>query len=60
MAPKQKNKAASQSSFENLVLRIAHRFSITHVFDDFLTMSIAALTQNFKTKVSFNLEVDRV
>lgn len=53
MAPKQKNKVAPQSSFAELILRIAHRFSITHVFDDFLTMSIAALTQNLATKVSW-------
>lgn len=53
MAPKQKNKAAPQSSFEDLILRIAHRFSISHVFDDFLTMSIAALTRNVATNLSW-------
>jgi type I restriction-modification system DNA methylase subunit len=35
------------------MLRIAHRFSLFTAFDDFLSMSLAAVTQNLHTKKSW-------
>lgn len=57
MANKQSRKgksvALSKNKFAETILSIAHRFSIFSVFDDFLTMSIAACTQNPATKKSW-------
>jgi len=57
MASKQKAEnaslAPSKSKFAESLLAISHRFSIFTVFDDFLTMSIAACTQNLHTKKSW-------
>jgi len=57
MASKQKAEstslAPSKSKFAESLLTISHRFSIFTVFDDFLTMSIAACTQNLHTKKSW-------
>jgi len=57
MAPKQKKKndttALSKSSFNETIFKIAYRFSLPKVFDDFLTMSIAACTRNFETQLSY-------
>lgn len=43
----------SKSIFAESLFTIAHRFSLSHVFEDFLTMSIAACTQNLQTGVSY-------
>lgn len=43
----------SKSQFAESLYNIAHRFSLSHVFEDFLTMSIAACTQNLQTGVSY-------
>lgn len=45
-------KKINNSSFAESILRIAQRFSLTHVFDDFLTMAMAASTQNIHTGLS--------
>jgi hypothetical protein len=44
--------SSSNKSFAELIFKIAHRFPLTTVFDDFLTIAIAACTQNPKTKLS--------
>lgn len=53
MASKQKNTNTTNSQFAESIFRIAHRFSLAHVFDDFLTMTIAAFTQNLQTGLSW-------
>lgn len=57
MATKTKQKdsfsAPSKSQFAETLFKIGYRFSLPKVFDDFLTMSIAACTQNLHTKVSY-------
>lgn len=57
MASKQKtaaNAAApSTNKFAETIFKISHRFSLFSVFDDFLTISIAACTQNLTTKKSW-------
>lgn len=57
MASKQNRKgstvAPSKNEFAETVHRISHRFSLFSVFDDFLTMAIAACTQNLQTKKSW-------
>ena len=57
MAQKQTSKsnadALSKNKFAETLLSISHRFSLFTVFDDFLTMSIAACTQNPETKKSW-------
>ena len=57
MAPKQKSQhntaAPSKNTFAETLHTIARRFSLFSVFDDFLTMSIAACTQNLYTKKSW-------
>jgi len=57
MASKQKAEntslAPSKSKFAESLLAVSDRFSIFTVFDDFLTMSIAACTQNLHTKKSW-------
>jgi hypothetical protein len=45
--------APSKNSFAESIFKIAHRFSLHTVFDDFLTMSICACTQNLLTKKSY-------
>lgn len=42
-----------QSQFVESLLKIGYCFSLPQVFDDFLTMVIAACTQNPQTKVSY-------
>ena len=57
MAKKKNAKATasahSKSTFAELLFTIGYRFSIAKVFDDFLTMAIAACTQNLVSKVSW-------
>ena len=53
MASKQKPAAPSKNQFAETLHVIARRFSLFTVFDDFLTMSIAAVTQNLHTKKSW-------
>lgn len=55
MASKQRSNttAHSKHSFAETILTIARSFSLFTVFDDFLTMSIAACTQNLLTKKSW-------
>ena len=57
MAPKQKSQhntaAPSKNTFAETLHTMARRFSLFSVFDDFLTMSIAACTQNLYTKKSW-------
>ena len=57
MATKQSRKgkdtALSKNKFAETILSIAYRFSLFSVFNDFLTMSIAACTQNLATKKSW-------
>jgi len=53
MASKQKNTNTTKSLFAESLLRIAHRFSLAHVLEDFLTMTIAAFTQNLQTGLSW-------
>ncbi len=43
----------SQSKFTETLLRIGYRFSLPRVFDDFLTMSMAACTRNPETHLSY-------
>ncbi len=45
--------APSTTSFSELLFKIGYRFPIQQVFTDFLTMSIAACTQNLHTKKSW-------
>ena len=45
--------APSHQSFADSLLAISYRFSLHQVFDDFLTMAIAASTQNPTTKLSW-------
>jgi hypothetical protein len=45
--------AVTKGSFEASLLALSYRFPITTVFDDFLTLSIAACTQNLHTKLSW-------
>lgn len=56
MASKRKKQdtdtAHATSSFAEILFKISHRFSLPKVFDDFLTMSIAACTRNPETKLS--------
>lgn len=49
----QKEEVLYQSKFVESLLKIGYRFSLPHVFDDFLTMAIAACTQNPQTKISY-------
>jgi hypothetical protein len=57
MASKQNRKATitapSKNQFAETLLSISRRFSLFSVFDDFLTMAIAACTQNLHTKKSW-------
>lgn len=56
MAKKQqKNRLASSSisSFTETILSISRRFSISQVFEDFLTLTIAACTQNPALRISY-------
>ncbi len=57
MASKSKKQAAafvpSQNAFTKTLFKIGYRFSLPRVFDDFLTMSIAACTQNIATHLSY-------
>lgn len=53
MASKQKNTNTPKSLFAESIFRIAYRFPLAQVFDDFLTMTIAAFTQNLATGVSW-------
>jgi len=52
---KQKGNAnvPSKNKFAESMYKISHRFSLFKVYDDFLTMSIAACTQNLETKLSW-------
>jgi hypothetical protein len=54
MAPKQTSKRNSadhsKNTFAETVHVIARRFSVFTVFNDFLTMAMAACTRNFQTK----------
>lgn len=45
--------APSKSVFADILFKIGYRFSLPKVFEDFLTMAIAACTQNLQTKVSW-------
>jgi type I restriction-modification system DNA methylase subunit len=45
--------APYKNKFAESLFKIGHRFSLGKVFDDFLTMSIAACTQNPETKLSY-------
>ncbi len=45
--------ALSKNKFAESLHTISHRFSLFTVFDDFLSMSIAACTQNLQTKKSW-------
>lgn len=53
MASSQQNKRSSKNTFAETIHTIAGRFPLFTVFDDFLTMSIAACTQNVHTKKSW-------
>lgn len=56
MAPskkKHKSKPGTQNSFAESIHKIAYRFSLHSVFEDFLTMSIAACTQNLNSGKSW-------
>lgn len=48
-----KKTAPSKSNFAETMHTISYRFSLAKVFDDFLTMSIAACTQNIVTGKSW-------
>lgn len=50
---KKKHVPSSKQSFTGAILSIASRFSLHTVFDDFLTMAIAAFTQNLQTGKSW-------
>lgn len=52
MARKQAS-ALSNNSFAECIFKISQRFSLHSVFEDFLTMSIAACTQNISTGLSW-------
>jgi type I restriction-modification system DNA methylase subunit len=43
----------SQNTFTEILFKLGYRFSLSKVFDDFLTMSIAACSQNPLTKLSY-------
>jgi type I restriction-modification system DNA methylase subunit len=43
----------SKNTFAEILFKLGHRFSLSKVFDDFLTMAIAACTQNPLTKLSY-------
>ncbi len=45
--------APSKNSFAEALFKISYRFSLSRVFDDFLTMTMASFTQNLETKVSW-------
>jgi len=45
--------APSKSTFAESLLTISSRFTLAKVFDDFLTMAIAAVTQNLLTRKSW-------
>lgn len=54
MATTQKHSsAAAVSNFSDALFQVAHRFSVYTAFDDFLTMAIAAVTQNTLQQVSY-------
>lgn len=55
MATKKKKSASvhSKNTFAETLHTIGHRFSLSKVFDDFLTLSIAACTQNLHTQKSY-------
>ena len=57
MAPKQKNRGnasvPSKNKFAESMFKISQRFSLHNVFDDFLSMSMAAVTQNPETMKSW-------
>lgn len=55
MAPKKRNttSALSKNTFAETLHTIGHRFSLSQAFDDFLTMAIAACTQNLHTGKSY-------
>ncbi|MBS4064732.1 MAG: SAM-dependent DNA methyltransferase [Chitinophagaceae bacterium] len=48
-----KKPVVPSSSFSSSMLQIAHRFSLFTAFDDFLTMALAAVTQNLHTGESW-------
>jgi type I restriction-modification system DNA methylase subunit len=43
----------SQNTFAEILCTLGYRFSLSKVFDDFLTMAIAGCTQNPLTKLSY-------
>jgi type I restriction-modification system DNA methylase subunit len=43
----------SKNTFAEILFKLGCRFSLSKVFDDFLTMAIAACTQNSLTKLSY-------
>ena len=45
--------AHSKNSFAETLFKIGYRFSLARVFDNFLTIAIAACTQNFQTGKSW-------
>jgi type I restriction-modification system DNA methylase subunit len=53
MASRKKGIPHPTSAFAQSILSIAHRVSLYIAFDDFLTMAIAAVTQNPGTKLSW-------
>lgn len=57
MAPKPNKQstisADTKSSLEKRLFKISYRFALAQVFDDFLTMAIAACTINPETKLSY-------
>lgn len=53
MAKKASTSVPSRKSFADTLLKIGRRFPLFQVFEDFLTMSIAACTINPKTKLSY-------
>jgi type I restriction-modification system DNA methylase subunit len=55
MAASRKRNASvpSQSTFAETLLKIGYRFSLPRVFDDFLTMAIAACTRNVESQLSY-------
>ena len=53
MKTKTTDSVLSKNKFTESIFRIGSRFSIHKVFDDFLTMSICACTQNPETKKSY-------
>jgi type I restriction-modification system DNA methylase subunit len=53
MVSRKKGITHTTSAFAQSILSIAHRVSLYTAFDDFLTMAIAAVTQNPGTKLSW-------